>query len=97
MWVIVAPDTRLFIPNAFTPGKPINNVFRVYGSGIYDFQLFIYDRWGVLVFSTNDMEKGWDGTFKSEVAPTGVYAYKILYKNTSNQNKQQAGSLTLLR
>ena len=97
LWVIVAPDTRLFIPNAFTPGKSINNIFKVYGSGIYDFQLYIYDRWGMLMFSTNDMDIGWDGTYKNELAPTGVYVYKIQYKNTSNQIKQKAGSMTLLR
>ena len=37
LWVIVSPDTRIFVPNAFTPGKTLNNVFKVYGSGILPF------------------------------------------------------------
>ena len=63
------------VPNAFTPnGDGINDVFRIYGTNVdyitkYNFQIF--DRWGQMIFNTNDITQGWDGKMKDQYCPAG--------------------------
>lgn len=89
----------LFIPNAFTPnGDAINEFFAPKGKGITSFTMKIYDRWGRLLFESNDIAKGWDGTIKGTACPADVYFYAIAYKvKKNNTNKQVSGNVTLLR
>jgi gliding motility-associated-like protein len=70
----------LYIPNAFTPnndGK--NDIFRPFGSDIEltAFTMSIYNRWGKLLFNTNNINNGWDGTYKGEKVPIGTYIWRI--------------------
>lgn len=59
-------EQTLFIPNSFTPnGDGINDIFKAVGQGIISFDFKIYNRWGVLQFSTNDIEEGWNGSFNN--------------------------------
>ena len=72
--VIIKPEFELFIPNAFTPdGDNINDSFLCKGYGIDSFSISILNRWGQIVFSSNDINTQWDG----ENAINGVYAYRI--------------------
>ena len=72
--VIINPEFELFIPNAFTPdGDNINDSFLCKGYGIDSFSISILNRWGQIVFSSNDIKTQWDG----ENAINGVYAYRI--------------------
>ncbi len=77
----VRPQFAVYIPNAFTPDKnDLNDVFRPVGIGIMEdeYQMLIYDRWGNLVFTSNNLKVGWDGSIKGDPRPKdGVYAYKI--------------------
>jgi gliding motility-associated-like protein len=57
----------------------------------------IWNRWGMLVFETTTIAKGWDGTLAGQAQPAGTYVYKITYKTTTGQEKQQAGTLVLIR
>jgi gliding motility-associated-like protein len=41
--------------------------------------MYIYNRWGVLVFESQDISRGWDGTYKNDPAPSGAYVYRIEY------------------
>ena len=64
----------------------INDVFKIAGIGYVtdDFELKIYDRLGELVFKTNDITKGWDGSVKGgKIAATNVYVYKIEIKEVN--------------
>ena len=63
----------------------------------FHFSMVIYDKWGVQMFYSENVDKGWDGTYKNENVPTGVYIYKIMYTDTNNHQKQRAGSITLIR
>lgn len=67
------PD--IYLPNAFTPnGDTKNDVFRGIAVGIKQFNyLKVYNRWGQLVFYATDNNKGWDGTWKGQQQPGGVY------------------------
>lgn len=66
--------SELNIPNAFTPNNDgENDIYRVYGENIFEYSLMIFDRWGGKVFETNDLNEGWDGTFKGQALKSGVY------------------------
>jgi hypothetical protein len=70
----------LWIPNAFSPdgkGPGENEKFRVWASGLYDFQLRIYSRELGLIYETTDPLQGWDGTYKGVALPLGVYIYDL--------------------
>ncbi len=71
------------LPDAFTPnGDGINDKVFVKGWGIENLLSFsIYNRWGELVFQTNDLNEGWDGTYKGQVQNPDSYAYIVVAKN----------------
>ena len=88
------------IPNAFTPnGDGKNDVFKIISlNEIIDFKLIIYNRWGDLIFESTDINKGWDGAFKGEIVPYGVYVYLLtgIIKDTGEQIKR-TGNVTVVR
>lgn len=91
----------IFVPNAFTPNSDgRNDVLK--GSincPVDEYQLQIYSRWGQKVFESSAVNKGWDGTFKGEKVPTGVFVYFVRFKNSSNEKayKISKGSIILIR
>ncbi|MBS1650412.1 MAG: gliding motility-associated C-terminal domain-containing protein [Bacteroidetes bacterium] len=94
-------DFVVYIPNTFTPnGDGLNDMFTVKGSGVLTngFSMNVFDRWGALIYSTSDITKGWDGTFKGINAQEGVYVYKIKVNSANGQGKKDyVGHVTLLR
>ncbi len=96
----VVEDETFYIPNAFTPnGDGGNDVFNPKAVGIKKFHMDIFDRWGQLVYSTNDIEKGWDGRSKKggDILPQDVYVYKITVTQSTSKSKQYVGHVTLIR
>ncbi len=90
----------LYVPNAFTPDQSTNNIFRAYGDGITDYSLYIYNRDGLLVFESHDLESGWDGRGPDgTTAPQGSYVYLIRYQGASMPKipKIKKGTVTLIR
>ena len=89
----------VWLPNAFTPDKSSNNIFRSYtGNDIRDYSLYIYDRAGNQVFFTDDREGGWDGTFEGKKCKQGVYVWVVNYRRIETDKViQQKGTLTLIR
>lgn len=93
---------ELFVPNAFTPNYDgENDVFKVYlpsknCQDVFDFSMKIFDRWGELVFETNDIENGWDGNFYNQKMPNAVYVWMIEYSN-GEEKVVRKGSVTLVR
>ncbi|MGZ4091168.1 MAG: T9SS type B sorting domain-containing protein, partial [Bacteroidia bacterium] len=87
--------------NSFTPnGDGVNEVFMPKSVGVKRFRMDIFDRWGQLIFSTNDITVGWDGKHKKggELLPQDVYVYKIsAFFNNGSKPKQYTGHVTLLR
>jgi gliding motility-associated-like protein len=67
------------VANAFTPnGDGKNDRFEIkYWGYISDFQLSVFNRWGQLLFSTADPDRGWDGTYNGKPQPTGTYVYVV--------------------
>jgi len=88
----------LYIPNAFTPnGDGVNDVWYVYGTGVKDIQMTVFDRWGEKVFESTDQSHGWDGTYRGAQEPAGVYVYIVNVSYLDNQTLEKNGSLTLIR
>ena len=95
--------TELYIPNVFSPnGDNQNDEFVILGGDIQSMELKIFNRWGELIFESNDQERGWDGTiFGQEMALPGVYIYRLDFvgfkRNGSILTEKKHGTLTLIR
>jgi len=71
-------STLFFMPNAFTPnGNDRNEVFKPVLNDIFEFQFNVYNRWGELIFSTTDINEGWDGTFNGVPCMQGMYLWTV--------------------
>ena len=78
----VAKDAEMFVPTAFRPGgynPTFKPVFKFYNGRNYLFQ--IYNRWGQLVFETNDPGNGWEGTYQGKMVQPGTFVYRLVYQN----------------
>lgn len=89
----------ILFPNVFTPSLGSNNYFRAYSTAVSDFELWIYDRRGSLVFHTTDIDEPWDGTHDGRPLPQAAYVYKCRYRDQLTPNGWQSltGTVTLLR
>lgn len=92
----------VYLPNAFMPeGTSQNSRFRGYGIGITGAELSVFNRWGTLLFFSNDINEitisGWDGSYKGKPANQGVYAYKIKASFYNNTTFEKLGTVTLIR
>lgn len=88
----------LFVPNAFTPnGDGDNDRFGVSGRGIEEMTMQIYNRWGEMIFETDDLAEGWDGTFAGKALSNGVFVYKLYAKNADTDYLVKRGSVTLVK
>ena len=88
---------RIDVPTAFTPNKDgINDMLFVKGAAVQYMDFSIYNRWGQLVFYTNTMETGWDGTFNGKPQPMESYAYVLNATYINGETESKRGNITLL-
>jgi gliding motility-associated-like protein len=88
----------VYIPNAFTPnGDGVNDVWYVFGTGIKDIKVTVFNRWGEKVFESDDQSIGWDGTYRGQAQPPGVYVYAVYLVYLNGDTKSKSGSLSLIR
>lgn len=98
--VLVRSDGYVKIPNAFTPNNDgLNDLIEVLDQGNVELlYLRIYNRWGQLIFETDDISRGWDGRYNGEDQPVGVYTYIVRYRVADLPvARTQSGNITLLR
>jgi gliding motility-associated-like protein len=96
--VTVVKDPNLFHPTAFTPnGDNLNDVFNVFGHYIVDFEMNIFNRWGELLYTTTDIQQGWDGQYKGNAMPEGTYTYIAKITDLAGRDFTKSGSVLLLR
>jgi len=96
--ILVSDESLLDVPNAFSPGSPSNGKFKILRRGDATLKNFtIYNRWGMKVFETADIDKGWDGTYNGEPQPLGVYVYTIDAVNVNGKRFTKQGNVTLVR
>ncbi len=97
--IIVKEDLAFFVPNSFSPnGDGKNETFSPMGSSITDFEMIIYDRWGNEIFVGGPLNP-WTGTIKGgkELAPVGMYIYRIDLKDSKFDKQIVTGGVTLIR
>jgi gliding motility-associated-like protein len=90
----------VYFPNAFKPeNDSVNNQFRPVVRNISTFTMYIYNRWGQLVFSTDNAAKGWDGTYKDKPCPAGTYTFISTYGLSLREDniETKRGVLALIR
>lgn len=93
-------DAVLYVPNAFTPnGDGINDIFYAFGKEIKTFEMLVFNRWGNLIFQTDNIDYGWDGRFKGILSPFDLYVWKIKYTDYINPEviNVKRGHVTLVR
>ncbi len=95
----VFDSTIIYVPNAFSPNNDrLNDRFHVIVQGrLKSFHISVYNRFGNVVYSGNDINGNWDGTLKGEPAPSGVYVYVITAFTYENKSINQKGIITLIR
>ncbi len=96
--ICFAGNLKVWVPNAFSPDG-VNNVFKpvISFGDVSTYRLYIYDRWGSLIFETNDIEQGWDGNINGKPAPLGMYVYRVEIANFTGDMYNRKGSFTLVR
>ena len=100
--VTVLPDWTIYVPNAFTPGNndKANDVFYAYGTNINKFQIWIFDRWGNLLFESENINKGWDGCVQDKgslIVQEDVYVWKIKCTDVFNKKHQLSGTVSVIK
>lgn len=88
----------VYIPNTFTPDvNRYNNFFTAVTTGIFSLHITIYNRWGELMFESNEIDFKWDGIFKGEVAKQDTYIYKVNCVSNSGKELEFNGHVNLLK
>ncbi len=97
--VFVIPPSFISMPQSFSPnGDGVNDVIYVKGWELEELMEFqVYNRWGELMFSTTNMEEGWNGTFKGRIQKTDIYVYKIKALGTVGDIVQKEGYINLIK
>lgn len=95
-------DCSFFAPNVFTPnGDGYNDNFYVIAKFVSSFNIQIFNRWGNLIFKSDNIEQAWDGTNKGNECPSGVYYFTVDYSITKASGTKQTfsnqGTVTLMR
>ncbi|MFV2014319.1 MAG: PKD domain-containing protein, partial [Candidatus Heimdallarchaeota archaeon] len=86
------------IPNTFTPNNDgLNDVFKLLSDGVVSMNLKVFNRWGNLIFESEDLETGWDGSFRGTASPSGVYAYKVFLEFSNGISRSKVGEILLIR
>ncbi|MFK7758239.1 MAG: gliding motility-associated C-terminal domain-containing protein [Flavobacteriales bacterium] len=91
----------LFIPNSFTPNNDgLNEVFQVQSARpLTSFQIWIYNRWGDLIYTSTDPTQVWDGSHESgnHYVQNGVYSYRVQYNYGGANSKEKTGHISVFR
>jgi gliding motility-associated-like protein len=96
--VFVLKNPNLFHPTAFTPnGDNLNDIFTVFGQYVVGFEMKIFNRWGELLFTTDNIESGWDGRFRGTEMPEGTYTFIAHVTDRAGRTFKRSGSVMLLR
>lgn len=104
----VITNADVVFPNAFSPSldggsggvytqfTTSNDIFFPYTSGVSEYKFSIYNRWGEVVFDTEDVKIGWDGYYKGRLCEQGVYVWKAYIKLNNGKEFNKNGDVTLL-
>ncbi len=99
--ILVGEDFGIWVPNSFTPNSDgLNDIFFAKGYGIVKFELNIFDRWGEKIFTSNDINEAWDGSYqnrKVKLCTEDTYIWIINVTNVFSKSKEFTGHVTLIK
>ncbi len=96
--ITIILNGTLFVPNTFTPNDDgVNDLFGALGSEIETFTLLVFDRWGELIFRTDDIDGRWDGTYKGHDSPIDTYVWRVDATELSGHKHHRIGHVNLVR
>jgi gliding motility-associated-like protein len=100
--IIVNQEFTFYMPNAFTPeGNGKNDFFYPKGEGwdLNNYGFYVFDRWGEMIFETNDYNEYWDGKDmgSTKICPQGVYTWLVIVKDFAGETHTFNGFVTLLK
>ncbi len=96
--LILAKPNNIYYPTAFTPdGNGNNDIFFVKGQFIVSYSLQIFNRWGQMIFTSDNVEEGWDGTINGKPQPEGTYIFNLDITDLAGREFKKNGSFLLLR
>jgi gliding motility-associated-like protein len=98
--IIIEPEFTFFIPNAFSPNSDgINDEFYGVGENITKYDIAIYDRWGNLLFHSNDIRKHWNGAINngSNILQEDVYVYSVKLTDLHDKTHKYIGTVTIVK
>lgn len=98
--VVVGPEFTFYIPNAFTPNYDgVNDDFNGYGVGIVIYDIWIFDRWGNMVYHTDKLTDRWDGKANNgkEIAQQDVFVWKVRLTDIFGNIRRYRGTVTLAK
>ena len=99
-YTLVEGPVLIYIPNAFTPNNDgINDAFQVVISDVTQYELDIFNRWGELVFHSEDPDEVWIGNVNGgdHYAPPGMYNYRLKWKGARTDAEEMLGTFELMR
>ena len=89
---------HIYVPNVFSPNIDAKNeTFNAKGVFVFDYNMKVYNRWGELMYETNDIKAGWDGTYEGKMCQEGVFVYVIKATGSGAQYFYKHGNVTLIR
>lgn len=99
--IVVMPEVLIYAPNTFTPDNDEHNQhwgIHIEGIDVSDFNLLIFNRWGEIIWESNDPSGTWDGTYNGSIIPQGTYSWIIRAKDLLNDGKYEFnGYINILR
>jgi len=100
--ICIDPDVAIYVPNTFTPnGDGVNEIFFAQGIGINTdkFELWVFDRWGNMIFYSKDINDGWDGTVQgnTQLCQEDTYVWKIKCIDIMDKKHNLIGHVNLIR
>jgi gliding motility-associated-like protein len=95
---IFTRDALVFVPDAFSPnGDNINDTFAAKGQFVDKSRMIVYNRWGQVLFETNNALQGWDGNVNGQPATEGTYVYRLEITDLMGKGFVKTGTLLLAR
>jgi len=96
--ITIVKKPNLFYPTAFTPNNDgLNDSFKVYGQYVVKFEMMIFNRWGEMLYASDDLDQSWDGTYKGVLMPEATYVFKAKITDLVGRTFDRSGSVVLLR
>lgn len=97
--VTIIEEYYVYIPNSFTPneGNRLNNVFEASTYGVSSLGIKIFNRWGEIVYSSEQLDFKWDGTYQNVPVPIGTYEYEVIFLANNGLKNKILGHVNVIR